>query len=126
MALPEYYDVYDWVHGQGLEPLPAPTKRPTKKGLGRYLRDCLQHNADDDVERWQRTWFSCTTAYDVMLNRFSVRLPSTTFLDDRIKCEADLYYARAYDERDENGNPLPEVSVDRELRRKAYRWATSR
>ena len=112
MGLPEYSDLHQKLHERGLEPLPAPDKRPTKKGLGRYLRDCYMANANDDVPRWQRRWFGCTVAYRDMLD-LGVRLPSTTFWYDRLTVEADLM-----DPEGERGETA--------VRHQAMRWARSR
>jgi hypothetical protein len=128
MALPSYQDIYEWAHSRGLEPAPAPNKRPTKKGLGRYLRDIILDYSETDL-RWQKVWYSCTAAYDAMLRHFNLRLPSTTFADDRITVASDLTYPdskKHYDEKDENGNPTPQASVERVMRRKAERWAASK
>jgi len=114
MALPSYQDIYQWLHEQGLEPLPCPDKRPTRKGLGRYLRDCIMYVADEDVLRWQKRWFGCSRAYSVMLNRFGVRLPSMTFWYDKITVEHDLM------------DPAIDQGEDMATRQQAMRWARSR
>ena len=117
MALPSYSDIYGWVHEQGLEPLPAPRKRPTRKGLGRYLRDCIEANIDPwkYSGRWERRWIACSKAYAVMLSEFDLRLPSTTFAMDRLYVRAwlDDVAKEAYSDED-----LPP-------QRRAYKWATS-
>ena len=114
--LPSYSDVYGWVHEQGLEPLPVPQKRPTRKGLGRYLRDCIEESFDPyTTPRWERRWLACTDAYSTMLDIFDLRLPSTTFAMDRL-------YVRAWLE-----DVAKEAYSDEDLppRKKAYKWAVS-
>jgi len=117
MALPSYQDLYQWVREQGMNPVPAPTKRPTRKGLGRYMRECLEADLDPWVltTRWERRWTACVLAYDAMLDVFDVRLPSTTFAMDRLYVRAWLEdeAKRAYSSED-----LP-------ARRKAQQWAIS-
>lgn len=118
MALPSYDEVAEWLRSYDNRPLPAPQKRPTRKGLGRYLRDCNEDNLDLIVfpERWQRRWISCTSAYNVMLSQWGIRLPSDTFLMDKVFVAAELERIRrhAYSEED-----LPP-------RKKAMKWAQTR
>ena len=90
MSLPSYQDVYDQLGRQGFEPPPPPTGRPTRKGLGRYARDSIEAFWPT-VAPWQRRWIACTLAYEIMLDKFDIRLPSATFTNDRIFVEQELY-----------------------------------
>ena len=119
MALPSYSDLYEWFYVHGLMPTPVPDKRPTRKGLGRYARDTVMLNSSLLIPRWQRRWIGCTSAYDIMLNHFDIRLPSQTFWYDRLLVDEDIQH-----EKDEGIRP--DTSEGRTTRSQALRWARSR
>jgi len=91
MTLPTYVDLFEWMHSRGMEPLPCPGTRPTRKGLGRYLMACSYERGPfggDALPEWRHVYLSCEWAYNVMLQVFHLRLPRDTFRIERARVEA--------------------------------------
>jgi hypothetical protein len=122
--LPSYEEIYEWLHSIGVEPLPAPEKGSTRKGIGRYLAACLIHDRYGDPERyeepdWYKLWLMCSMAQRIALQRFHIRLPADTFTYERHRVKAELSglsLARFMEQPDTAPSAKDEAA--------AYRWAT--
>lgn len=117
MALPTYNQVSYRLHLIYAGPyirLENP-KTPTKKGLGRFVKEwAREYLYGADVE-WWATWQACTTASRFMLENFQVRLPRDTFREER----ARVKYLLAEYKRDD----AAAYKADPDTRR-AYAWTS--
>lgn len=94
----------------------APTKRPTKKGLGRYVAQLYRRAHFDIVTaEWWHIWMNDTRATTFMLKEFHIRLPADTFYYDKVRVSYLLSIFRHED---------PQGYMQDPHARKADRWAS--
>lgn len=91
------------------EDFEIPQKRPTRRGLARYIADLSLDDTWTSKE-WVRIWASAVAARDILLKRFHVKIPRDTFKQDKARVRW-----------------LLQDPEDRKTTyaRRAYRWASN-